>query len=146
MTTLRRLFILLALLPGFIAPAIAQDVSYTPGPVWSFTYVKVEDGQMQRYLDHLAGDWKRLNEFGKKEGYVISYHVWSVNARREGEPDLVLAVQYRDYFNNAEQLKQQKRLEEHLATTTRKMEAQVGERNVIRRLMGYMELQELNLK
>jgi hypothetical protein len=146
MTSLRRLLLLLALLPGFFAPSIAQDVSHTPGPVWNFTYVKVEDGQMQRYLDHLAGEWKRLYEFGKKEGYVLSYHVLSVNARREGEPDLILAVQYRDYYSNAEQLKQQKRFEEHLATTTRKMEAQLGERNVIRKLMGYMELQELNLK
>ena len=47
---------------------------------------------MQRYLDYLAGDWKKLNEFGKKEGYVVSYHVLSVNIGSNGEASLILAV------------------------------------------------------
>lgn len=101
---------------------------------------------MQRYLDFLSGDWKKLNELGKKEGYVVSYHVLSVNNARNGEPDLILAIESKDYYSNAEQLAQQKRIEALLATDARQMEAQSGERKSMRKLMGGMELQELLLK
>jgi hypothetical protein len=129
-----------------ILPATAQELSYTPGTVWNISNIQVEPGQTQRYLDYLAGDWKKLNEFGKKEGYVVSYHVFSVNNPRSGEPDLILAVEYKDYYSNAEQLVQQRRLEAFLASDVRKMENQSGERKAMRKLAGSVELQELNLK
>jgi hypothetical protein len=138
-----------AILVTFVAsilPATAQELSYTPGTVWNISNIQVEPGQTQRYLDYLAGDWKKLNEFGKKEGYVVSYHVFSVNNPRSGEPDLILAVEYKDYYSNAEQLVQQKRLEAFLASDARKMENQSGERKAMRKLAGSVELQELNLK
>ncbi|MEP6609966.1 MAG: hypothetical protein ABJA83_15025 [Burkholderiaceae bacterium] len=138
--------VILMTLVVFILPATAQELSYTPGTVWNFSNIQVEPGQLQRYLDYLAGDWKKLNEFGKKEGYVVSYHVFSVNNARNGEPDLILAVEYRDYYNNAQQLAQQKKLEAFLASDIRKMESQSGERKSTRKLSGGMELQELNLK
>ena len=131
---------------AFVVPAAAQELSYTPGTVWNFSNIQVEPGQMQRYLDFLAGDWKKLNEFGKKEGYIVSYHVFSVNNARNGEPDLILAIEYKDYYSNAQQLAQQKKLEAFLASDVRKMESQSGERRAIRKLAGGMELQELNLK
>ena len=129
-----------------VAPVAAQDVSFTPGTVWNFSYIAVEPGQMQNYLDYLAGDWKKLNEFGKKEGYVVSYHVLSVNNARNGEPDLVLAVEYKDYYSTAQQLAQQKRLDAFLSSDPRKMETQSGERKSMRKGVGSMELQELVLK
>jgi hypothetical protein len=130
----------------FTFPATAQELSYTPGTVWNISNIQVEPGQMQRYLDFLAGDWKKLNEFGKKEGYVVSYHVFSVNNPRNGEPDLILAVEYKDYYTNAQQLAQQKAVEAFVKSDTRKMESQSGERKAMRKLAGSVELQELNLK
>jgi len=142
----RQFFAILVTFAASILPATAQELSYTPGTVWNISNIQVEPGQTQRYLDYLAGDWKKLNEFGKKEGYVVSYHVFSVNNPRSGEPDLILAVEYKDYYSNAEQLAQQKRLEAFLASDARKMENQSGERKAMRKLAGSVELQELNLK
>ena len=142
----RQFFAILVTFAASILPATAQELSYTPGTVWNISNIQVEPGQTQRYLDYLAGDWKKLNEFGKKEGYVVSYHVFSVNNPRSGEPDLILAVEYKDYYTNAEQLAQQKRLEAFLASDARKMESQSGERKAMRKLAGSVELQELNLK
>ena len=130
----------------FVSSAFAQELSYAPGTVWNITNIQVEPGQTQRYLDFLAGDWKKLNEFGKKEGYIVSYHVFSVNNARNGEPDLILAVEYKDYYSNAQQLAQQKKVEAFLASDTRKMESESGERKSIRKLAGSAELQELILK
>lgn len=131
---------------AFMAPASAQDVNFKPGTVWYFTNIVVEPGQMQNYLDFLANDWKKQNEFGKREGYVVSYHVLSVSSPRAGEPDLILAVEYKDYYSTAEQLAQQKRFETFMAADARKMESQSGDRKSMRRQAGGMELQELVLK
>ena len=39
-----------------------------------------------------SGDWRKVNEFQKKEGVLVSYHIFPVNNPRNGEPDLVLAA------------------------------------------------------
>jgi len=146
MPSFRRLCAALALCSIAVAPALAQEVSFKPGTVWNFSYIKVEPGQMNRYLDFLGGDWKKLNELGKREGFVVSYHVLSVNNARAGEPDLILAIESKDYYSNAEQLAQQKKIEALLAADQRKMEAQSADRTPMRKLVGGMELQELVLK
>lgn len=126
--------------------AFAQASSYTPGTVWTFTNVKVEPGHFENYLDFLDHDWKKLNDFGIKEGYIVSYHVFQVNNVRSGEPDLILAVESKDYLTNAQQLEIQKKVEALMAKDPHKFDTESGERKAIRKLDGGMELQELRLK
>ena len=126
--------------------AFAQSSSYTPSTVWNFSSIKIEPGQFENYMDFLAKTWKKSNEFGKKEGYVISYHVFAVNNPREGEPDVILAIESKDYLTTAQQLEVQKKYEAFMAMDQHKMDAASGERKVMRKLAGSMELQELMLK
>ena len=142
----RRLCVALFVSIAAVGPALAQDSAFKPGTVWTFTHIKVEPGQLNRYMDYLAGDWKKLNELGKREGFIVSYHVLSVNNPRAGEPDLILAVESKDYYSNSEQLAQQKKIEALLAADQRKLEAQSAERNPMRKFLGGMELQELIFK
>ncbi|MFL6699799.1 MAG: hypothetical protein ACJ8GJ_21730 [Vitreoscilla sp.] len=135
-----------AALLAFGSTSFAQSQSYTPGTVWTFTNVVIEPGQFENYMDFLDKEYKKSNEFGIKEGTIVSYHVFSVNNARNGEPDLILAVESKDYFTNAQQLEQQKRFEAYMAKDNRKMTAESGERKVMRRFIGGMELQELKLK
>jgi hypothetical protein len=128
------------------ATASAQSSSYTPGSVWTFTNVVVEPGQFEAYLDWLSKEFKKTNDFGVKEGYILSYHVLQVNNARAGEPDLILAMESRDYLSNAQQLAMQKKYEDFMAKDQRKMETEAGERKVLRKINGSMELQELKLK
>jgi len=126
--------------------AFAQASSYTPGTVWTFTNIKIEPGQFEKYMDYLATTWKKANEFGVKEGNLVSYHVFSVNNPRSGDPDLILAVEGRDYFTVAQLLEQQKKFEAFTAADAHKTDTQFGERQSMRKLEGSMELQELKLK
>jgi hypothetical protein len=135
-----------ATLVMFAAAAPAQSSSYTPGTVWTFTNVVVEPGQFENYLDWLDKEYKKTNDFGVKEGYIVSYHVFSVNNPRAGEPDLILAVESKDYLSNAQQLDIQKKYEAFMAKDTHKMDSEGGARKVMRKLNGGMELQELKLK
>lgn len=131
---------------SLVTTAFAQSSSYTPGTVWNFSHIKVEPGQFENYMDFLANTWKKSNEFGKKEGYIVSYHVLQVNNPRNGEPDLILAIESKDYMTTADQLAMQKKFEAFMAMDQRKMDTAGGERKVMRKLAGSMELQELKLK
>ena len=147
MKCVKALSVLLVSIAAFAAtPTFAQNSSYTPGTVWNFSNIQIEPGQFENYMDFLANTWKKSNEFGKKEGNVVSYHVFQVNNRRNGEPDLILAVETKDYLTNAEQLALQKKFEEFMAMDTHKLDTSGGERKVMRKLAGGMELQELKLK
>ncbi|CAN5274348.1 hypothetical protein BH11PSE10_BH11PSE10_17470 [soil metagenome] len=126
--------------------AVAQSSSYTPGTVWNFSSIQIEPGQFENYMDFLAKTWKKSNEFGAKEGTVLSYHVLQVNNPRHGDPDLILAIESKDYMTTADQLAMQKRWEAFMATDARKADMAGGERKVMRKILGSMELQELKLK
>lgn len=126
--------------------ALSQDSNYKPGTVWNFSHIKIEPGQFENYLDFLAKTWKKNNEFGKKEGNIVSYHVFAVNNPRDGEPDLILAIETKDYLTTAQQLELQKKYEAFMAMDAHKLDSSSGERKVMRKLAGSMELQELVLK
>ena len=88
----------------------------------------------------------RCSRNGVKEGCIVSYHVFQVNNARAGEPDLILAVESKDDLTNAQQLDIQKKYEAFMAKDTHKLTSESGERKVMRKFVGGMELQELKLK
>ena len=126
--------------------AFAQESSYTYGTVWEISYIQTEPGQFEKYLDWLSGDWRKIQELQKKEGVLVSYHVLAVNNPRNGEPDLLLAVEYKDYLPTAQRVEMQKKIEGMLRSDAHKEDAGSGERKSLRKLAGGMELQELKLK
>ena len=135
-----------AALLAFGPAAFAQDSSYAPGTVWNFSYIQIEPGQFENYLDFLSKTWKKGQDYALKEGDIVSYHVFQINNARAGEPDLILAIETKDYLTNAQQLAVQKKFEKFMAQDTHKLDAGMGERKVMRKLDGSMELQELKLK
>jgi hypothetical protein len=124
----------------------AEDSSYTLGTVWELSYIKTEPGQFENYVDWLSKAWVKEQEFGRKEGYLVSYHVLNVNHTRANEPDLILAVEYKDYMPTADRLAAQRKFEAYVASSARKMDEESGGRKVMRTLEGSIEAQELKLK
>lgn len=153
MTFLKSMLLAAGLLISAAAPAVAQaqaapaqPSSYAPGSVWITSRLEIMPGQFETYMDWLKNNWKPNQEFLKAEGWVLNYHVLAVNNRREGEPHLILVQEWRDYPTTAQRealndkwLARQ-RSNDRLATT------QSGERQVMRREMGGMAMQELVLK
>lgn len=128
------------------APAAAQDVSYTPGTYWEVAMIDVEDGKEQDYVDYLADQYRKSQEFAKSKGYIKDYHVLSNVNNRPGEPDLYLIVEFEKFYDTAEQLRQQREFEAFMKRTERQLSAESGARGTMRRLMGSMLLRELDLK
>ncbi|MFZ1742502.1 MAG: hypothetical protein WAT93_06585, partial [Pontixanthobacter sp.] len=128
------------------SPAMAQESSYRPGTIWQVSDMDVLPGQFENYMDYLATTWKKVNELGKAEGIVVNYHVLALNNARQGEPDLVLIVEYKDYLTTAQQEALSKKVNALLAQTERTAEAAGAARGKMREPMSSMEFQELVLK
>ena len=128
------------------APSMAQEVSYKPGSVWTAGRIHVLPGQFDNYMDWLAGDWKRMREFGKKEGVELSYHVMQVNNPRKDEANLILLIEMKDYMTTAQQEAFNKKLNAFLASDDRKQGAASAVRGAMRETWGSTEFQELVLK
>ncbi|MFM5923932.1 MAG: hypothetical protein ACKOPG_07090 [Novosphingobium sp.] len=127
-------------------PAMTQERSYRPGSVWTASQVRVLPGQFDNYMDFLAGQWKRVQEFGKKEGVVLSYHVLAVNNARKDEPNMMLLIETKDYMTTAQQDAFNDKLNAFLASDDRKQEAASAARGPMREPHGSIEFQELILK
>lgn len=127
-------------------PAMAQELPVKNGSVWVASRIDTLPGQMPAYLDYLATDWKKQNEFLKAEGVLLSYRVLRTNHARNGEPDLILILEYKDNFSIAQQDAMTKKLEAAMRRDARQGAAGNLEREKIRSLMGSTEYQELILK
>jgi hypothetical protein len=127
-------------------PALAQESSYKPGTVWEASRIDVLPGQFENYMDYLASTWKKVQELGKTQGIIVSYHVLATNNARAGEPDLILIIQYKDYQTTAQQEAFRKQVNAMLAQDDRKAATASGERTKMRESLGSTEYQELVLK
>jgi hypothetical protein len=136
----------LALATAVAAPALAQEVHYTPGNYWDVAMIDVEDGQDQAYIDYLAAEWKKSQEFARSKGWIKAYHVLANQYARDGEPDLYLITEYEKIYDTPEQLRQQKEFEAFVKKTERQLTIESGQRVVMRKLKGNMQLRELLLK
>lgn len=128
------------------APVMAQESNYKPGTVWEASRIDVLPGQFENYMDYLATTWKKNQDLAKSEGIVLDYHVLAVNNPRQGEPDLVLIVEYKDYQTTAQQEAFRKKVNAMMAMDDRKQATANGERGKMRDLIGSTEYQEMILK
>jgi hypothetical protein len=147
MTILKSLLNGAALIAATLAsPALAQESSYKPGTVWEVGRINVLPGQFENYMDWLAGQWKKVNELAKAEGILVEYHALYSTHPRDGEPDVILILEYKDYQTTAQQEAFNKKVNAMLAQDDRKATAASGERAKMREQLGSVQYQELILK
>ncbi|HEX5644542.1 MAG TPA: hypothetical protein VFX62_03415 [Erythrobacter sp.] len=148
MTMIKALYAGVAMLAtaALAVPAAAQESSYTPGTVWQVGRIDVMPGQFENYMDWLAGQWKKVNELAKAEGIVVDYHVLASTHPRDGEPDLILIIEYKDYMTTAQQQAFDKKVNAMLSQNDRQAGAASAERGKMREQMGSVQYQELVLK
>jgi hypothetical protein len=87
----------LLLLSAFVLslPANAQlGTTYDEGPVTEVTYLKIEYGHLDEYVDWLNSTWKPLNEAKKKAGLIIDYRVYTARPRMPEEPNVIFMITY----------------------------------------------------
>lgn len=124
-------------------PVAAQDLPVKGGNYWTVAEVTVDDGHFGDYADHLAGMYRKTQEFAKSKGWIKDFVILSNVNKRAGEPDLYLVTITDRLPTPAEDEAREKEMNTYLATTSRQQEAQSGARAKFRKLGGSMLLQEL---
>ena len=88
-------FLLLLSVFALSLPAKAQvGITYNEGPVTAVTYLKIEYGHFDEYVDWLNSTWKPLNEAKKKAGLIIDYKVFAARPKTPEEPNVIFMITY----------------------------------------------------
>lgn len=68
--------------------------TYKEGPVTSVTYLKIEYGRFDEYVEWLTKTWKPTMEAEKKAGLILDYKVFSARPKSPTEPNVIFMITY----------------------------------------------------
>ena len=82
-----------------VAPAQADDhrVYEDGGSVWNISFIETKPGYFDDYIENLSQIWKRYLDEQKKDGDVLSYKMIPIAFPRDGEPNLMLMVEFKNW-------------------------------------------------
>ena len=124
-------------------PAAAQDFPVKGGDYWQVAEVTIDDGHFGDYADHLAGAYRKTEDFAKSKGWIKNYYILSNVNKRANEPDLYLVTITDHLTTTAEDEARSKELDAYLQSSARQQDSQSGARAKFRHLGGTMLLQEM---
>lgn len=127
-------------------PAAAQDYPLKTGNFWNVAEITVDDGHFGDYADHLAGQYRKVQDFAKSKGWIKDHYILANINKRAGEPDLYLVTISDHITTPAEDVAREKEFNTFLATSARQGDKESGTRAKYRKLGGNMLLQELVYK
>ena len=128
------------------ASAGSNDSNYAQGSVWTIGYIETKPGQFNAYMHNLEGEWLRYVRAQKDDGDVLSYKVLTVAAPRDGEPNLIIMVEWKNMgvFDRSEEYWEE--LAQRLSGSIDKLVKDSVDREKLRTLRGEMITRELVFK
>jgi hypothetical protein len=108
--------------------------------------IQVDDGHSLDYLNHVAGLWRKGQEFAKSQGWITSYEAMTNVHARKGEPDIYLIVRSPRFADAAEETRRDDAYRAYMQRTVTQLETESGDRAKFRKLAGSMLLRELRFK
>jgi hypothetical protein len=126
--------------------ALADDHSYSEGPVVNVAMIRTVDGKFDEYLKWVDTTWKQEQEAGKKAGYVLSYQVLQVEPRHPDDPDLILRITYKNWAALDGALAKGDAIAKQIEGSVAAASQAQADRAKIRRVLGSQTMQVLDLK
>jgi len=126
----------------------AQDVrQYSDGPVTNVTYIHVDYGNFERYVDWLNSTWKPTMEATKKAGLIIDYKVFSFTpiGYTSNQPNVILWITYKNMAALDKGVEEEDVAKKAIGSTEFQNKARIG-RNDYREVLGSELIRELILK
>lgn len=132
---------------AFAAPLQAQDAyPLDDGDFVEISAIQIDDGHSLDYAQHVAGMWRKGQEYAKSQGWITSYEVMGNMYPRKGEPDVYLIVRFANFATAAENVKRDAAYRAYMQRSIAQLEAETGDRAKYRKLAGSMLLRELRFK
>ena len=79
---------------AMVTPAMAQEFPLVAGDYAEVGGIFVKDGGTLKYAMHIAGDWKKNQEFAKSQGWITGYKIYINENPRDGEPNVYLMTTF----------------------------------------------------
>ena len=79
------------------ATVYAQEKPYTEGSVWNVTMIRVKPGMLDVYMREVLPLRKKINEEAKKQGLVVSDHVFTGNSTGRDDWDVMFMTEYKNW-------------------------------------------------
>jgi hypothetical protein len=128
------------------ATAFAQDRPYAEGPVINVARVRTETGRFDDYMKYVSTTWKAEQEAAKKAGYILDYQVLMVEPRNENDPDLLLVTTYKNWAALDGSFEKGDAVAKLVEGSVAASNQGAVDRGKMRRVLGSMTMQVLNLK
>jgi hypothetical protein len=147
---MKHLLAAIAASAAFIAgPALAagdDTPSFENGPVWDFGQIQTKDGHFDDYMKWVSTEWKAQEEALKKAGVIVDYKVYLVDHPRQGEPDILLAQEYKNMAAFDTPVAQQYAMQAKIAGSIVQSDKAQAARGSIRTVLGSVLVREAKLK
>lgn len=148
MKLLRRAAIVAAslALPCGATAFAADEMPLESGDYVEVSAIEIDDGHMLDYANHLAGLWRKGQDYAKSQGWITGYEVLVNAYPRKGEPDVYLLVRVPEFADRNEEKKRDAAYRAYMQRTVAQLQAESGERAKYRRLGGTMLLRQMTFK
>src|ERR1700679_4134913 len=127
------------------AVTMADERAYTEGPVTLVTYIGVEYGHFEEYIDWLNSTWKPTMEATKKAGLIIDYKVFSAAPQSPDQPNIILWITYKNMAALDNGIEEEAVAKKVIGSTEFQNKARVN-RNEYRKVLRREFIRELILK
>jgi hypothetical protein len=135
-----------AILCVLCATAHAQEKPYTEGSVWSITMIRVKPGMLDVYMRELLPLRKKINEEAKKQGLVVSSHIFSGNAMGRDDFDVMLMDEFKNWAAFDGITAKYDAIASKIIGSEDKQVQLMTKRTEVREIMGDKVMQELIIK
>ncbi len=133
-------------LSGTAVQAQDHTRNWENGYVVAVTDVHIKPGMFNAYINDLNSLWRKSIEMQMKDGHVIGYNMYANPAAREGEPDLILTVTYKNWAAYDLGVEYFDKISEKLKGSTEAMRAASVDREALRTIGSTYNLQEVKFK
>ena len=110
------------------------------------TYIQVEYGHFEEYIDWLNSTWKPTMEAYKKAGLIIDYKVFRLTPKSPDQPNIILWITFKNGMAALDKGVELEAVAKQVIGTTEVQNKARVHRNDYRKVMGGELFRELILK